>query len=106
MARDAGRHEVAALLDTRGTLPGTRTGRFADATEAAWERADRIDPRAAGPDGTWRLNFCCYAVRRPDGRVRVGPFGSPPSGWAPVPGRLRRVSPTPASGRTTSTRRS
>ncbi|MFE1347134.1 MBL fold metallo-hydrolase [Streptomyces sp. NPDC058757] len=96
VARRAGRYEVLALLDARGTFPGTREDQFGGATEEAWRRADRIDPRAAGPDGTWRLSFWCYAVRRPGGRVTlvdtgVGPAGSPASRWAPVPGRLPRV---------------
>ncbi|MFI8828213.1 MBL fold metallo-hydrolase [Streptomyces sp. NPDC053431] len=96
VARHAGRYEVLALLDARGAFPGTRGDQFGGATEAAWERADRIDPRAAGPNGTWWLSFWCYAVRRPGGRVTlvdtgVGPAGSPASGWAPVPGRLPRV---------------
>ncbi|MEV6353181.1 hypothetical protein [Streptomyces hydrogenans] len=69
---------------------------FVGATEATCERADRIAPLAAGPDGPWRPSIRCYGVRRPDGRVTLadtgmGPVGSPASGWAPVPGLLSRV---------------
>ncbi|KOV33262.1 beta-lactamase [Streptomyces sp. XY431] len=85
-----------ALLDAHGPFPGTAQAAFPDATAADWERARRLDPAAFGPGDTWELDFRCYAVRRPGGRVTlvdtgIGPVGSPASGWAPVPGRLPAV---------------
>ncbi|MER5355602.1 MBL fold metallo-hydrolase [Kitasatospora sp. NPDC002551] len=94
--RRFGRYEVLALLDAHGTFPATRQAAFPDATAADWERARRLDPAAFGTGDTWELDFRCYAVRRPGGRVTlvdtgIGPVGSPASGWAPVPGRLPAV---------------
>ncbi|WP_406095045.1 MBL fold metallo-hydrolase [Kitasatospora purpeofusca] len=78
------------------SFPGTAQAAFPDATATDWERARRLDPAAFGPNDTWQLDFRCYAVRRPGGRVTlvdtgIGPVGSPASGWAPVPGRLPAV---------------
>ncbi|MFF8595867.1 MBL fold metallo-hydrolase [Streptomyces sp. NPDC015220] len=92
----AGPYEVLALLDAHGTFPGTRQNWFPDAGDADWASAERLDPAAFGPGDTWELDFRCYAVRRPGGRVTlvdtgIGPVGSPASGWAPVPGRLPEV---------------
>lgn len=96
VTRHTGPYEVMALLDAHGAFPGTRQGVFPDATDADWARARRLDPAAFGPDDTWELDFRCYAVRGPGGRVTlvdtgVGPAGSPASAWAPVPGRLPAV---------------
>ncbi|WP_327675148.1 MBL fold metallo-hydrolase [Kitasatospora sp. NBC_00458] len=96
VVRRLGRYEVLALLDAHGPFPGTRQAAFPDAAPADWERARCIDPAAFGPGDTWELDFRCFAVRRPGGRVTlvdtgVGPVGSPASGWAPVPGRLPRA---------------
>ncbi|MEU9033993.1 MBL fold metallo-hydrolase [Streptomyces sp. NPDC048352] len=96
VARQAGPFEVLALLDAHGPFPGRTRDHFTGAAERDWERAERLDPAAFGPDGTWDLDFRCYAVRRPGGRVTlvdtgIGPVGSPTSRWAPVPGRLPRV---------------
>ncbi|MFJ8435878.1 MBL fold metallo-hydrolase [Kitasatospora sp. NPDC094019] len=96
VVRRFGRYEVLALLDAHGPFPGTAQAAFPEATAADWERARRLDPAAFGPGGTWELDFRCYAVRRPGGRVTlvdtgIGPVGSPASGWAPVPGRLPAV---------------
>ncbi|MEU7579792.1 MBL fold metallo-hydrolase [Streptomyces sp. NPDC041068] len=96
IARRAGAFEVLALLDAHGPFPGKRQDHFTGATAADWERAQRIDPAAFGPDDTWELDFRCYAIRRPGGRVTlvdtgIGPAGSPASGWAPVPGHLPEV---------------
>ncbi|MFD5920948.1 MBL fold metallo-hydrolase [Kitasatospora sp. NPDC058201] len=95
-ARRLGRYEVLALLDAHGPFPGTRQAVFPAASPADWERARDLDPAAFGPGDTWELDFRCFAVRRPGGRVTlvdagVGPVGSPASAWAPVPGRLPRV---------------
>ncbi|MEU3249904.1 MBL fold metallo-hydrolase [Streptomyces sp. NPDC006997] len=92
----AGRYEVMALLDAHGTFPLSRQDAFPDATAADWARAERLDPAAFGPSGAWELDFRCYAVRGPGGRVTlvdtgIGPVGSPASDWAPVPGRLPTV---------------
>ncbi|MFE4048287.1 MBL fold metallo-hydrolase [Streptomyces sp. YIM B13518] len=94
--RRTGPYDVMALLDAHGAFPGTRQGVFPDASDADWARAERLDPAAFGPDDTWELDFRCYAVRRPGGRVTlvdtgIGPAGSPASGWAPVPGHLPSV---------------
>ncbi len=94
--RRFGRYEVLALLDAHGPFPGTAQAAFPDATATDWEHARCLDPAAFGPGGTWELDFRCYAVRRPGGRVTlvdtgIGPVGSPASGWAPVPGRLPTV---------------
>lgn len=85
--------EVVALLDAAGTFPRARQLTFPTATETDWAAARRIDPGAFGPGDAWRLNFHCFAIRRPGGRVAlvdlgVGPVDGPASGWAPVPGRL------------------
>ncbi|MFE7211253.1 MBL fold metallo-hydrolase [Streptomyces sp. NPDC001698] len=95
-SRHAGSYEVLALLDAHGTFPGRRQDWFPGASDADWARAERLDPAAFGPGDTWELDFRCYAVRRPGGRVTlvdtgIGPAGSPASGWAPVPGRLPTV---------------
>ncbi|MCX5202899.1 MBL fold metallo-hydrolase [Streptomyces sp. NBC_00237] len=92
----AGPFEVLALLDVHGPFPGRRTDHFTGATADDWARAKRIDPRAFGPADTWELDFRCYAVRRPGGRVTlvdtgVGPADSPAAPWAPVPGHLPQV---------------
>ncbi|MFC0600009.1 MBL fold metallo-hydrolase [Streptomyces palmae] len=96
VSRRAGRFEVLALRDAHGTFPGKRQDLFPAAQESDWEQAARIDPGAFGPDGAWELDFRCYAIRRPTGRVTlvdmgVGPAGSPASKWAPVPGHLPEV---------------
>lgn len=88
-----GRYDVLALLDAHGPFPMPRQEAFPDASAADWRRARRIDPAAFGPRGEWRLDFRCFAVRRPGGRFvlvdsGVGPAGSPASSWAPVPGHL------------------
>lgn len=95
MTRSTGRLEVVALLDASGpfTLTPDRETAFPDATTEDWDAARKLDPDAFGPDGVWILNFQCYAIRRPGGRVTlvdsgIGPVGSPASSWAPVPGRL------------------
>ncbi|MFF2044168.1 MBL fold metallo-hydrolase [Kitasatospora sp. NPDC058170] len=95
-ARQLGRFEVLALLDAHGTFPGTRQEAFPTAGADDWQHARELDPAAFGPGDTWELDFRCYAVRGPGGRVTlvdtgVGPVGSPASGWAPVPGRLPQV---------------
>ncbi|WP_234380612.1 MBL fold metallo-hydrolase [Streptomyces sp. CMB-StM0423] len=89
----AGRFEVVALLDAHGTFPLSRTDAFPGASAGAWADARRVDPRAFGPGDAWELDFRCFAVRRPGGRVvlvdsGVGPAGSPAASWAPVPGLL------------------
>ncbi|MFI8087158.1 MBL fold metallo-hydrolase [Streptomyces sp. NPDC086080] len=96
VSRHTGPYEVMALLDAHGTFPLPRQEAFPDATDADWVRAERLDPAAFGADGTWELDFRCYAVRRPGGRVTlvdtgIGAAGSPASDWAPVPGRLPSV---------------
>lgn len=96
IGRSAGAFEVLALLDAHGPFPGKCQDHFTGATAADWERAERIDPAAFGPDDSWDLDFRCYAIRRPGGRVTlvdtgIGPVGSPASGWTPVPGRLPEV---------------
>jgi glyoxylase-like metal-dependent hydrolase (beta-lactamase superfamily II) len=87
-----GAFDVVALRDSADTFPATRDAMFPSATAADWRRARRVDPGAFGPDLTWRLDFRCYAVRRPGGRIAlvdagVGPAGSPASQWA-APGNL------------------
>lgn len=82
-----------ALLDATGSFFEPARTAFPGASAAAWGRAALLDPGAAGPDGSWRLDFRCFAVSRPGGRwllvdAGVGPAQSPAAGWAPVPGRL------------------
>lgn len=84
---------MLALVDATGTFFRPLGEAFPTATEADWARARRRDPAAFGPNGTWRLPFRCFAVRRPNGRTLlvdtgVGPADSPAAAWAPVPGRL------------------
>jgi glyoxylase-like metal-dependent hydrolase (beta-lactamase superfamily II) len=91
--RTVGSLEVVALLDAFGPFFVTRDVAFPDATPLDWRRAERVDPGAFGPDDIWNLDFHCFVIRHPDGRIAlidtgVGPVGSPASSWAPVPGRL------------------
>ncbi|GAB3144201.1 hypothetical protein GCM10027290_22000 [Micromonospora sonneratiae] len=91
--RSVGGFDVIALYDASGPFFTTRQVAFPTATPVDWERAERLDPAAFGPDDQWNLDFRCYAIRRPNGRVilvdtGVGPAGSPASSWAPVPGHL------------------
>jgi glyoxylase-like metal-dependent hydrolase (beta-lactamase superfamily II) len=90
----AGRYEVMALLDASGPFTlATVEETFPNAGPEDWQRAERVDPGAFGDDGLWRLDFRCFAIRRPGGRfvlvdAGVGPRESPAAPWAPVPGRL------------------
>lgn len=91
--RAVGGLDVVALLDASGPFFLPRDEALLGATPGDWERARRLDPGAFGADGQWHLDFRCFAIRRPNGRVAlidagVGPEGSPASGWAPVPGQL------------------
>ncbi|MFE0645554.1 MBL fold metallo-hydrolase [Streptomyces sp. NPDC058877] len=94
--RRLGRYRVRALLDAHGTFPIGARAAFPDADPDAWDRARLLDPAAFGPKGAWELDFRCYLVRGPGGRLTlfdtgIGPVDSPASGWAPVPGRLPRA---------------
>ncbi|MFB9236791.1 MBL fold metallo-hydrolase [Plantactinospora siamensis] len=91
--RRVGAYEVMALYDAAGPFFTSRQEAFPAASAADWRRAARLDPAAFGPNDAWNLDFRCYAIRRPGGRVilvdtGVGPAGSPASSWAPVPGHL------------------
>jgi glyoxylase-like metal-dependent hydrolase (beta-lactamase superfamily II) len=91
--REFGGVSVHALCDGAGPFFQPRRDAFPQATQAQWEAADRLDPAAAGPDGTWLLHFHCYAIRWPGGRVvlvdaGIGPADAPAATWAPVPGHL------------------
>lgn len=91
--RRVGALEVVALVDATGPFFLDRQSAFPSATGQDWEAASGVDPGAFGPDGTWVLDFRCFAIRGPGGRVAlvdtgVGPAGSPAAAWAPVPGRL------------------
>ncbi|WP_412075391.1 MBL fold metallo-hydrolase [Streptomyces xanthophaeus] len=88
--------QVVALLDATGTFFEPSRTAFPGADGADWARAALLDPGAAGPDGTWLLDFRCFAIARPGGRwvlvdAGVGPAEGPAAGWAPVPGRLPAV---------------
>ncbi|SBT43146.1 MBL fold metallo-hydrolase [Micromonospora narathiwatensis] len=92
-ARSVGAFEVIPLLDAAGPFFLDRQVAFPQATPHAWDLARGVDPGAFGPGETWRLDFRCYAIRGPRGRLTlvdtgVGPDGSPAGGWAPTPGRL------------------
>lgn len=92
-SRRVGDLEVVALLDASGSFGRSWEPMFPDADADDWRRARAEDPVAFGSDGTWYLNFHCFAIRRPDGKVilvdvGIGPEESPASSWAPVPGRL------------------
>ncbi|MCX4539744.1 MBL fold metallo-hydrolase [Streptomyces sp. NBC_01565] len=85
--------QVVALLDATGTFFEPAAVAFPGARTRDWARAARLDPGAAGPDGSWRLDFRCFAIARPCGSwvlvdAGVGPAHGPAAGWAPVPGRL------------------
>lgn len=85
--------QVVALLDATGSFFEPARTAFPGAGEAAWARAALLDPGAAGPEGSWVLDFRCFAIARPGGRwvlvdAGVGPAASPAAAWAPVPGRL------------------
>ncbi|BCL16067.1 MBL fold metallo-hydrolase [Micromonospora sagamiensis] len=92
-ARSVGAYEVIPLRDATGTFFLDRQAAFPAATSDDWELARAVDPGAFGPGDAWQLDFRCYAVRGPRGRLTlvdtgVGPDGSPAEGWAPTPGRL------------------
>ncbi|HEX5595278.1 MAG TPA: MBL fold metallo-hydrolase [Micromonosporaceae bacterium] len=96
LTRSVGSFEVVALRDASGPFFLPRSTAFPNASVADWDRAMEIDPGAFGPGDTWNLDFHCFAIRRPGGRVTlvdagVGPDGSPASAWAPVPGHLPEV---------------
>lgn len=87
---------MVALLDATGTFFEQARTAFPGAGAADWARAALLDPGAAGPDGSWLLDFRCFAIARPGGRwvlvdAGVGPADSPAAAWAPVPGRLPAV---------------
>jgi glyoxylase-like metal-dependent hydrolase (beta-lactamase superfamily II) len=91
--REFGGVRVHALCDGVGPHFQPRVDCFPAATPEQWAAADRLDPAAAGPDGTWLLHFHCYAIRWDDGRTvlvdaGIGPADAPAATWAPVPGRL------------------
>jgi glyoxylase-like metal-dependent hydrolase (beta-lactamase superfamily II) len=93
--RRVGGLEVVALVDASGPFFIEPALAFPQATAADWQAAQRIDPGAFGRDGSWVLDFRCYAIRRPGGRCTlvdagVGPKGSP-ANWAPQPGHLPEV---------------
>ncbi|MEE1752830.1 MBL fold metallo-hydrolase [Streptomyces sp. SP18CS02] len=84
---------VVALLDGAGSFFEPARTAFPGASEADWARAVLLDPGAAGPDGTWLLDFRCFAIARPGGRwalvdAGIGPSEGPAAEWGPVPGRL------------------
>jgi glyoxylase-like metal-dependent hydrolase (beta-lactamase superfamily II) len=92
-AMRTGPFEVLALLDASGPFFLPAQDAFTGATATDWARARRVDPGAFGQDGTWLLDFRCFAIRLPAGGVAlvdtgVGPEDSPASSWAPVPGHL------------------
>ncbi|WP_419998788.1 MBL fold metallo-hydrolase [Streptomyces boninensis] len=92
-AISVGTYDVLALLDATGTFFRPREEAFPGATPATWARARRLDPDAFGADGAWVLDFRCFVIRRPGGRLAlvdagVGPANSPAAEWCPVPGRL------------------
>ncbi|MEV8588879.1 MBL fold metallo-hydrolase [Streptomyces sp. NPDC051180] len=90
----ARRGHVTALLDATGTFFAPARTAFPGAVAADWERAAALDPGAFGPEGSWRLDFRCFAVADPDGGgwtlvdAGVGPAEGPGAPWCPVPGRL------------------
>ncbi|MCT2584903.1 MBL fold metallo-hydrolase [Actinophytocola gossypii] len=89
----AGPFQVVALLDATGPFFLPAEEAFSGATSRDWTGARRVDPDAFGPDGTWNLDFRCFAIRLPAGGFAlvdagVGPAESPASAWAPVPGHL------------------
>lgn len=92
-SRRVGDLEVVALLDASGSFGGSWEPMFPNADADDWHQARAEDAEAFGADGTWQLNFHCFAIRRPDELVvlvdvGIGPAASPASSWAPVPGRL------------------
>ncbi|MEV5695659.1 MBL fold metallo-hydrolase [Micromonospora globbae] len=92
-SRRVGAFTVTPLLDAAGPFFLDRQAAFPAATPADWARARRLDPEAFGPGESWQLDFRCFVVRGPRGRLAlvdtgVGPDGSPAAAWAPTPGRL------------------
>ncbi|MFG2712465.1 hypothetical protein ACGFX2_18210 [Streptomyces goshikiensis] len=81
--------QVVALLDATGTFFEPAEVAFPGAGTEDWARAARLDPGAAGPQGSRRLDFRCFAIARPDGcwalvDAGVGPAHAPAAGWAPA----------------------
>ncbi|MEU5721845.1 MBL fold metallo-hydrolase [Micromonospora sp. NPDC047738] len=92
-SRSVGAFEVIPLLDAAGPFFLDRQVAFSDATPHDWDLARAVDPAAFGPGESWQLDFRCFAIRGPRGRLMlvdtgVGPDGSPAAAWAPTPGRL------------------
>jgi glyoxylase-like metal-dependent hydrolase (beta-lactamase superfamily II) len=93
VVRTIGTTTVYALTDAAGFFFQPSREAFPDVADAMWERAARLDPEAHAPEGTWWLQFRCFAVRLDDGRMilvdtGIGPADSPAAAWAPVPGVL------------------
>jgi glyoxylase-like metal-dependent hydrolase (beta-lactamase superfamily II) len=91
--RSAGGFEIRPLVDASGPFFLGREDAFPGATAEDWDRARRADPSAFGTGDEWLLDFRCFLVRGPRGRLMlvdtgVGPADSPAAAWAPVPGRL------------------
>ncbi|MFE0650859.1 MBL fold metallo-hydrolase [Streptomyces sp. NPDC059534] len=88
------RGPVTALVDATGAFFEPAGAAFPGAVAGDWERAAALDPGAFGPDGSWRLDFRCFAVADPGGGgwtlvdAGVGPADGPGAPWCPVPGRL------------------
>lgn len=85
--------ELVALLDAVGAFPLPVEQAFTGAVPDDWDAARRLDPPAIGEDGSWRLAFRSFAVRRPDDGVTlvdlgVGGDDGPAASWAPTPGNL------------------
>lgn len=100
-----GGFDVVALVDASGPFFRPRDEVLLGATAADWEHARHVDPGAFGEDGRWRLDFRCFAIRRPDGRVTLIDAGVGPRA-APLPvGRRYRVDCLSDSPRLGSARR-
>lgn len=91
--RTFGRVDVLPLIDGQGIFFESIAHAFPGARAADRRRAAAFDCTSSTDIGTWRLQFRCYAVRLPDGRMflvdaGIGPSDAPAAHWAPVPGQL------------------
>lgn len=84
---------VTALFAAAGPFFMDRRDAFPEATDEHWKKTDRLDPGAVDEEGSWHVQFRCFAIRSPEtGTILVdtgvGPIDLLTASWAPTPGEL------------------